>query len=234
MKRRGLLYEGKAKKLYETTDPELLWVEFKDDATALDGLKKESLPEKGILNKRISTIIFEMLEARGVKTHFVRSLDERVMLVKRLAIIPVEVIVRNLAAGSLSKKLGLAEGMPLKQTVIEFCLKSDELHDPMINHYHIYALELAAPEEMEQVEEQALLINSLLIPFFAERGITLVDFKLEFGRSGDTIILGDEISPDSCRLWDSASGEMLDKDRFRRDLGGVTDSYRQVLKRIGG
>ncbi len=234
MEKKGFLYEGKAKKIFETTDPDLLWVEYKDDATAFDGLKKDSLADKGVLNNRISAALFEMLTAKGIKTHFSRLLGDREMLVKRLEIIPVEIIVRNIAAGSLSKKLNIEEGTPMKKTVLEFCLKDDELHDPMINHYHIYALELATPAEMEHIEKQALLINEILIPYFQEIGITLVDFKLEFGRHHGAVILGDEISPDTCRFWDTASKEKLDKDRFRRDLGNITDAYREVLKRIEG
>lgn len=228
------LYEGKAKKIYRTDDPDYLLVEFKDDATAFDGIKKDSLADKGILNNRLSAIFFQLLEKNGIETHYLKTTSEREMLVKALEIIPVEVIVRNIAAGSMSKRLGIAEGIRLKKTVLEFSLKNDELHDPMINHYHIYALELANAEEMATIEKAALRVNEILIPFLEEKGITLVDFKLEFGRHQGRVILGDEISPDTCRFWDSSSGEKLDKDRFRRDLGGVVDAYREVLKRLEG
>jgi len=228
------LYEGKAKKIYRTDDPDYLLVEFKDDATAFDGIKKDSLADKGILNNRLSAIFFQLLEKNGIETHYLKTTSEREMLVKALEIIPVEVIVRNIAAGSMSKRLGIAEGIRLKKTVLEFSLKNDELHDPMINHYHIYALELANAEEMATIEKAALRVNEILIAFLEEKGITLVDFKLEFGRHQGKVILGDEISPDTCRFWDSSSGEKLDKDRFRRDLGGVVDAYREVLKRLEG
>jgi len=234
VEKREFLYEGKAKKMFRTEDPDLLVVEFKDDATAFDGEKKDQLADKGILNNRLSSIFFSYLEEQGVKTHYVNNLSEREMVVKALEIIPVEVIVRNIAAGSISKRLGIPEGMVLKKTVIEFSLKNDKLHDPMINHYHIYALDLARPEEMTVIEETALKINKILQPYLKEKGIVLVDFKLEFGRYKGEVILGDEISPDTCRFWDSGSGEKLDKDRFRRDLGGVMEAYREVLRRLEG
>ena len=234
MKKGEFLYEGKAKKIYRTDDPGLYLVEFKDDATAFDGVKKDSLADKGILNNRLSAIFFELLEEKGVETHFEKTVSEREMLVKSLEIIPVEVIVRNIAAGSLSKRLGIPEGTVMKKTVLEFSLKDDELHDPMINHYHIYAMDLAAPEEMAEIEKVALKVNELLVPYLRDKGITLVDFKLEFGRHGDKILLGDEISPDTCRFWDSSSQEKLDKDRFRRDMGGVVEAYREVLRRLEG
>jgi phosphoribosylaminoimidazole-succinocarboxamide synthase len=228
------LYEGKAKKVYKTDNPDQLLVEFKDDATAFDGVKKDRLADKGILNNKLSAIFFQLLEKNGIETHYIKTISEREMLVKALEIIPVEVIVRNLAAGSISKRLGIEEGTRLNKTVLEFSLKDDELHDPMINHYHIYALELAEAEEMAAIEEAALRVNEILIPYLQAKGITLVDFKLEFGRHRGKVILGDEISPDTCRFWDSSSGEKLDKDRFRRDLGGVVDAYREVLKRLEG
>lgn len=233
MEKAGVLYEGKAKKIFETSEPGYLWVEFKDDTTAFDGLKKELLDDKGALNNQISSIFLELLAANGIATHYERLLDDKNMLVKRLHIIPVEVIVRNIVAGSMSKRLGIPEGTLLKQPVIEYCLKSDELHDPMINLHHIYALELASEEEMKSIQEQTYLINDVLVPYLEERGIALVDFKLEFGRhSQEGVILGDEITPDSCRFWDISSGEKMDKDRFRRDLGGVTEAYREILKRL--
>jgi phosphoribosylaminoimidazole-succinocarboxamide synthase len=234
MQKGDFLYEGKAKKIYRTADPNQLLVEFKDDATAFDGVKKDRLQDKGILNNRLSAIFFELLEERGIETHYLETLSEREMLVKALEIIPIEVIVRNIAAGSISKRLGIEEGTKLNKTVLEFSLKDDALHDPMINHYHIYALELATAEEMTVIEKAALQINAILIPYLAQKGITLVDFKLEFGRHQGEVILGDEISPDTCRFWDSSSGEKLDKDRFRRDLGGVVDAYREVLRRLEG
>jgi phosphoribosylaminoimidazole-succinocarboxamide synthase len=234
VKRGEFLYEGKAKKMFRTDDPALLLVEFKDDATAFDGEKKDQLADKGILNNRLSEIFFSFLEKKGVKTHYMERLSDREMLVKALEIIPVEVIVRNIAAGSISKRLGIPEGMTLKKTVLEFSLKNDKLHDPMINNYHIYALDLATPEEMAVIEKEALKINELLQSYLKEKGIVLVDFKLEFGRHKGEVILGDEISPDTCRLWDSDSGEKLDKDRFRRDMGGVIEAYREVLQRLEG
>jgi phosphoribosylaminoimidazole-succinocarboxamide synthase len=228
------LYEGKAKKIFKTADPNQLLVEFKDDATAFDGVKKDRLQDKGILNNRLSAIFFQLLEKKGIETHYLETLNEREMLVKALEIIPVEVIVRNIAAGSISKRLGIEEGIKLKKTVLEFSLKDDALHDPMINHYHIYALDLATAEEMATIEKAALEINAILIPYLEQKGIRLVDFKLEFGRHQGRVILGDEISPDTCRFWDSSSGEKLDKDRFRRDLGGVVEAYREVLRRLEG
>jgi len=227
-------YEGKAKKIYKTDDPKQLLVEFKDDATAFDGVKKDRLQDKGILNNRLSAIFFRLLEEKGIETHYIETISEREMLVKALDIIPVEVIVRNIAAGNISKRLGIEEGIKLKKTVLEFSLKDDALHDPMINHYHIYALDLSTAEEMAVIEEAALHINTILIPYLEQKGLTLVDFKLEFGRHQGRVILGDEISPDTCRFWDSSSGEKLDKDRFRRDLGGVVDAYREVLRRLEG
>ncbi len=234
MKKDEFLYEGKAKKIFRTDDPSLVLVEFKDDATAFDGVKKDRLEDKGILNNRLSAIFFELLERNGIATHFEKTISEREMLVKALEIIPVEVIVRNVAAGSISKRLGIPEGTELKKTVLEFSLKDDELHDPMINHYHIYALGLAGPDEMAEIEKAALRINDIMVPYLEGKGITLVDFKLEFGRHKGKILLGDEISPDTCRFWDSSSKEKLDKDRFRRDMGGVVDAYREVLRRLEG
>jgi len=203
--KREMLYEGKAKKVFVTSEPELIWIEFKDDATAFDGVKKERIDEKGALNNSISTLLFEMLEREGVETQMVRKLSGTEMLAKKLEIIPVEVIVRNFATGSLSKRLGIEEGKELSPTVLEFCLKDDELHDPMLNRYHIFAMDLAAPEELVEMEKQALRINGILVPYLLEKGITLVDFKLEFGRYRDRIILGDEITPDTCRFWNTGT-----------------------------
>jgi len=232
MNKGELLYEGKAKKIYHTDDPLLLLVEFKDDATAFDGVKKDKLKNKGVLNNRLSAIFFKHLEENGVETHYLDMLSEREMLVKALEIIPVEVIVRNFAAGSMAKRLGIAEGTELEKTVVEFSLKDDALHDPMINHYHIYALDLATAEEMAAIEKSALQINSILTPYLKGKNLILADFKLEFGRHRGRILLGDEITPDTCRFWDSDSGDKLDKDRFRRDLGGVIEAYREVLRRL--
>ncbi|MGM0689535.1 MAG: phosphoribosylaminoimidazolesuccinocarboxamide synthase [Bacillota bacterium] len=234
MEKGEFLYEGKAKKIFRTEDPSLYLVEFKDDATAFDGVKKDRLEDKGILNNRLSAIFFKLLEKNGIETHFEKTVSEREMLVKALTIIPVEVIVRNIAAGSISKRLGIPEGTELKKTVLEFSLKDDELHDPMINHYHIYALDLATAPEMAEIERTALTINDIMVPYLREKGILLVDFKLEFGRHNGKVLLGDEISPDTCRFWDSSSKEKLDKDRFRRDMGGVVDAYREVLRRLEG
>lgn len=232
--KREMKYEGKAKRVYATDDSDKYIVEFKDDATAFDGKKKGTIHDKGILNNRISAHFFEMLEKQGIPTHFEKLLSDREMLVKAVEIIPVEVIVRNIAAGSLAKRLGLEEGTPMKRPVLEFCYKSDELGDPMINHYHIYALGLASEEEMKVIEDIALKVNSILVEYLKPRNIELVDFKLEFGRYKGRVILADEISPDTCRFWDADTREKLDKDRFRRDLGNVEEAYREVLKRLTG
>lgn len=228
-----MLYEGKAKKVYRTDDPNIYFINYKDDATAFNGQKKGTIASKGIINNKISGMLFQLLENHGVKTHLVKNVDDRSMLVKGVEIVPVEVIVRNIAAGTLAKRLGLEEGTPMKTTVLEFCLKSDELGDPMINDYHIAALELATLGEMEQIKEQALKINGILQGHLDKAGLILVDFKLEFGRTKDgEIILADEISPDTCRLWDKSTKEKLDKDRFRRDLGKVEDAYQEVFRRL--
>ena len=226
------LYEGKAKKIFRTDDHDLFWVEYKDDATAFDGKKKGSIADKGYFNNQISAIMFEYLREKGVDSHFVKLLSDREQLVKSLKIIPVEVIARNIAAGSLAKRLGLEEGTELKRPVLEFCYKSDELGDPMINEYHIAAMEWASQEEMDIIKEQSWKINEIQKNFFETKGIILVDFKLEFGRYQGNVLLGDEISPDTCRFWDAETREKLDKDRFRRDLGGVEDAYREVLRRL--
>ncbi len=226
------LYEGKAKIIYSTDDPDLVVLYFKDEATAFDGKKKGIIESKGVVNNRMSSRIFEYLEERGVRTHFVKMLSEREMLVRRLEIIPVEVIVRNVVAGSLAKRMGVEEGTPLKETVLELYYKSDPLGDPMINEYHIKAFGLAEEDELRVMKETALRVNDLLKPFFDERGIILVDFKLEFGRHRGDILLGDEITPDGCRLWDRETKEKMDKDRFRRDLGRVEEAYRDVLEKV--
>lgn len=232
MKKNEMLYEGKAKKIYNTDDKDIFVVEYKDDATAFNGLKKDVLESKGVLNNAIASIFFEMLESKGIPTHFIKKIDERNMLVKSLEIVPIEVVVRNITAGSLAKRLGMEEGIPLAKTVVEFYYKDDELGDPMINNYHIAAMDLCTPEELAKMEELGLKINEILVPYLGERNIELVDFKLEFGRHKGEIILGDEISPDTCRFWDKETKEKMDKDRFRRDLGNVMDAYIEVLKRL--
>lgn len=232
MEKIRLLYEGKAKKVYSTEKDKEYIVYFKDDATAGNGLKKGSIGEKGRINNRISSTLFEALEKQGIATHYIKRLNDREMLVKAVDIIPLEVLVRNVSAGSLSKRLGLEEGLELDGTVVEFCYKKDELGDPMINEDHIRILNIAASNEVSQIREMALRINVALIEIFQELDIQLVDFKLEFGRYGDQILLADEISPDTCRLWDIHTGEKLDKDRFRRDLGKVEEAYLEVLGRL--
>jgi len=227
-----LIYEGKAKRVYRTDDQDFYVMEFKDDATAFNGQKRGTIEGKGDINNKISTILFKMLEEKGIKTHFTDLLSDREMLVRAVKILPLEVIVRNLAAGSMAKRLGLEEGTKLKCPVLEFCLKSDELGDPMINAYHALALGLATKEEIAFVEEVSFKVNEELSRFFLDKGIILVDFKLEFGRFKGEILLADEISPDTCRFWDAKTLEKLDKDRFRRDLGNVEEAYREILNRI--
>ena len=228
------LYEGKAKRIYRTDDPDLYLVEYKDDATAFNGAKKGTIQNKGVLNNQISGVFFRMLEERGIPTHFVELVSDREMLVKTLEIIPVEVVVRNIAAGSLAKRLGLAEGTVLSLPVLEYYYKSDELGDPMINDYHIRALGLASREQMERIRDIALAVNSIMLEYLADKNIDLVDFKLEFGMHQGEVILGDEISPDTCRFWDHHTREKLDTDRFRRDLGNVEEAYEEVFKRLTG
>lgn len=228
-----LLYEGKAKKVWRTADAERLIVEYKDDATAFNAQKRGTIGGKGAVNNAVSSRLFELLAESGVPTHLLRRLNAREQLVAAVEIIPVEVIVRNRAAGSFAKRYGAEEGLELEPIVIEWCYKSDELGDPPMNDSTAVALGFASEEELAVMFELAAAVNDILTPFFGERGLELVDFKLEFGRSGDgRIILADEISPDTCRLWDSASGERLDKDRFRRDLGGVEEAYQEVLRRV--
>ncbi|WAM34848.1 phosphoribosylaminoimidazolesuccinocarboxamide synthase [Caldicellulosiruptor morganii] len=228
-----LLYEGKAKKIYETDNPDIVIVEYKDDATAFDGTKKGIIKEKGIINNRVSNHFFKLLESKGIPTHFVEEIDERKTAVKKVEIIPVEVIVRNIAAGSLCNRLGLEEGVVLKRPVLEFCYKNDALHDPQINQYHILALRLATEEEVDRITEYSFKVNQVLREYLKEVNIDLVDFKLEFGRYKGEIILADEISPDTCRFWDMNTKEKLDKDRFRRDLGNIEEAYKEVLRRLG-
>ena len=227
------IYEGKAKKVYKTDDPELYIVDYKDDATAFNGLKKGTIAGKGVINNQMSNRLMQMIEQKGVPTHFVKELSERETLVKKVSIVPLEVIVRNIAAGSFSKRYGVDEGMVFEEPVIEFSYKNDALGDPLLNTDHALALKVATRAEIDTIKRYALQVNSILKAFWAECGVTLVDFKLEFGKTADgSIILADEISPDTCRLWDSATGEKLDKDRFRRDLGGVEETYAEIMKRI--
>lgn len=222
------IYEGKAKILYETDDPSLLIQYFKDDATAFNAQKRGTIQNKGVMNNKISSVIFTHLEKHGVQTHFVKQLSDREMLVKKLEIVPVEVVMRNIVAGSLSKRMGIEEGVVLAEPVLEWYYKSDSLGDPMINCGHIKAFRLATQSEMDDIRGYAFKVNDFLIKYFDEIGIKLVDFKLEFGRHNGKILLGDEITPDGCRLWDKETNEKLDKDRFRRDLGGVEDAYKRV------
>ncbi|MGC2872981.1 phosphoribosylaminoimidazolesuccinocarboxamide synthase [Ihubacter sp. mB4P-1] len=229
------LYEGKAKKVYATTDKNLCIVSYKDDATAFNGLKKGTITGKGAINNRVTNFLMKMLEEKGIPTHFVEELNERETVVKKVSIIPLEVIVRNIAAGSLAKRLGLEEGYKLKRPVLEFSYKNDDLGDPMVNDYHILAMEYATDAELDAIKSYALKINEILASYLKDDNIELIDFKLEFGKTADgQIVLADEISPDTCRFWDTVTHEKLDKDRFRRDLGGVEDAYEEVLKRLMG
>ena len=235
MKKTQQLYEGKAKKVYATETEGLYIVDYKDDATAFNGEKKGTIVGKGVINNRVTNNLMRMLEAEGIPTHFVEELSERETVVKAVTIVPLEVIVRNIAAGSLSKRLGIPEGTKLARTVLEYSYKDDSLGDPMINDYHVLAMQLATEEELETIANYAFRINGILSKYFLELNIELVDFKLEFGKLADgTIVLADEISPDTCRLWDSTTHEKLDKDRFRRDMGGVEDAYREILRRLMG
>ena len=228
------LYEGKAKKVFATSDPDIVIVDYKDDATAFNGLKKGQIQGKGVINNRVSNHIMRMLEKEGIPTHLVEELSDRETAVRKVEIVPLEVIVRNIAAGSLSKRLGLPEGTKLAATVLEYSYKNDDLGDPMVNEYHIAAMQLATPEEVATITDYAQRINRILTAYLADLNIELVDFKLEFGRYHGQIILADEISPDTCRFWDSTTHEKLDKDRFRRDMGGVEDAYHEIMKRLMG
>ena len=233
MNKGEMLYEGKAKRVYATEDPKLLIVSYKDDATAFNGLKKGTIAGKGVINNQMSNALMRLLEKKGVPTHFVEELSERETLVKKVQIVPLEVIIRNIAAGSFSKHYGVPEGTLLKAPTIEFSYKNDDLGDPLINEYHVVALDLATKEEIETIKTYAFRVNEELKAFWLTCGVTLVDFKLEFGRLSDgTIVLADEISPDTCRLWDSKTNEKLDKDRFRRDLGGVEEAYQEIMARL--
>lgn len=230
----SLIYEGKAKKVFATTDPDLVIQEFKDDATAFNGLKKGQIADKGVVNNTISSALFTLLESKGIPTHYVRKLSDREMLIKRLTILPVELVVRNVAAGSLVKRYGIKEGMVLDQPVIECYYKNDSLGDPLMNDDHVVMFGLATREQLAAIKKQALHINQILTAFFLERRLKLVDFKLEFGVHKNQILLGDEISPDTCRFWDAVTNEKMDKDRFRFDLGLVEETYQEVLSRITG
>lgn len=227
------LYEGKAKKVFKTDDPELLIVDYKDDATAFNGEKKGTIMGKGVVNNRMTNHVFAKLEEAGVPTHLVKELSDRETLVKKVTIVPLEVIVRNVAAGSFSKRMGVAEGTELLCPILEFSYKNDDLGDPLINDYHALALRLATKEEIEKIKELAFKVNDVLKEYFMEIGVELIDFKLEFGRYKGQIILADEISPDTCRFWDAKTGEKLDKDRFRRDMDDVDKGYREMMKRMG-
>lgn len=235
MEKRDMLYEGKAKKVFKTDDPNLYVIEYKDDATAFNGQKRDQIAGKGELNNKISALFFELLRSKGLDSHYVKRLSDREQLVRRVTIIPLEVVVRNIAAGSLAKRLGWEEGRELPRPVVEFYYKSDELGDPLINESHIAVLGVATPEQLDDITTQALKINEILTAYLRARNILLVDFKLEFGLDAEgRVLLADEISPDTCRFWDATTREKLDKDRFRRDLGGVEEAYEEVLHRLGG
>ncbi|WP_091837126.1 phosphoribosylaminoimidazolesuccinocarboxamide synthase [Marininema halotolerans] len=235
MKRGELLYEGKAKKVYLTDDPDQVWVAYKDDATAYNAQKRGSIQDKGQWNNRISARLFQYLGEKGISHHFIKELSATEQLVKRVSIIPLEVIVRNIAAGSLAKRLGMDEGVRFSKPVLEFCYKNDQLGDPLINDDHIATLGLASNVQLAQMKEVSLLVNRFLSEKMGQCGITLVDFKLEFGLDGEgKLVLADEISPDTCRFWDKESGKRLDKDRFRRDLGDVEEAYHEIWSRLGG
>ncbi|MTI46723.1 phosphoribosylaminoimidazolesuccinocarboxamide synthase [Sporosalibacterium faouarense] len=232
MMKKDMIYEGKAKKVFKTDDSKRYIVGYKDDATAFNGEKKGTIVGKGIINNKMSALVFKLLEGRGIPTHFIDILNDREMMVKAVEILPLEVIVRNVAAGSLAKRLGIDEGTEMKEPVLEFCYKNDDLGDPMINEYHIKAIDLATEEQIQLIKRYSLKINEILKRFFIERNIKLVDFKLEFGTHDGEVILADEVSPDTCRLWDADTNKKLDKDRFRRDLGDVEEAYNEVLGRI--
>ena len=233
MEKRNQLYEGKAKKVFATDDPALVIVSYKDDATALDGLKKGTIAGKGVVNNKMSDFLFALLEKNGIPTHFVEELNDREALVRKVSIVPLEVIIRNISAGSFAKRYGVEEGIVFAEPTIEFSYKNDELHDPLINSYHALALGLATKDEIETIKSMAFRVNDILREYFLRLNVKLVDFKLEFGRLPDgRIVLADEISPDTCRFWDAVTGEKLDKDRFRRDMGGVEEAYAEIMKRL--
>ena len=229
------LYEGKAKKVFKTDDPEVLMVDYKDDATAFNGEKKGTIQSKGIINNRVTNHLMKMLEEQGIPTHLIKDISDRETLVKKVTIVPLEVIIRNVAAGSFSKRYGVEEGKELLAPTLEFSLKNDDLGDPLINSYHVLALGLATQEEIDTIAKYAFKVNEILRKYLLDLGIKLIDFKLEFGKTSDgTIVLADEISPDTCRFWDKDTNEKLDKDRFRRDMGGVENAYEEIMKRLMG
>lgn len=235
MDQREQMYEGKAKKVFATDDPELCIVSYKDDATAFNGQKKGTIRGKGVVNNKMSNYLMQELEKVGVPTHYVEELNERETVVRRVSIVPLEVIIRNVAAGSFSKRLGVAEGTALKTTILEFCYKDDDLGDPMVNDYHILAMGYATKEDLDTIKELTFKINDFLKDFFKKINVDLIDFKIEFGKTSDgKILLADEISPDTCRFWDATTHEKLDKDRFRRDMGNVEDAYQEMMRRIFG
>lgn len=235
MKKTDMMYEGKAKKVFATDNPELFIVSYKDDATAFNGLKKGTIVGKGAINNRVTNFLMKMLEEKGIPTHFVEEINDRETIVKKVSIVPLEVIVRNIAAGSLAKRLGLPEGTKMNKTVLEYSYKNDELGDPMVNEYHILAMDYCTKDELDLIASYSLKINEILMEYLKKANLELIDFKLEFGKTSDgTIVLADEISPDTCRFWDSTTGEKLDKDRFRRDLGGVEEAYTEILRRLIG
>ena len=235
MEIKEMLYEGKAKQVFATENPDIVMVHYKDDATAFNGLKKGTITGKGVINNRVTNFMMKKLEAAGIPTHFVEELNDRDTLVKKVSIVPLEVIIRNISAGSFAKRFGVEEGIVFEHPTIEYSYKNDDLGDPMINTAQALALKLATPEEIETIRTMAFKVNDIMKAFFQEVGVDLVDFKLEFGRLSDgTIVLADEISPDTCRFWDSKTHEKLDKDRFRRDLGGVEDAYVEMRRRIFG
>ena len=228
------LYEGKAKKVFATSDPELVIVDYKDDATAFNGEKKGTIVGKGVINNKMTNFMFSMLEKEGVPTHLVEELSDRETLVKKVSIVPLEVIIRNVAAGSFSKRMGVEEGKALLTPILEYSYKNDDLGDPFINDYYALALGIATKEELDTIAKYAFKVNEFMLKYFKEIGIDLIDFKIEFGRFKGQILLADEISPDTCRFWDSKTHEKLDKDRFRRDMGGVEDAYKEMMKRVLG
>jgi phosphoribosylaminoimidazole-succinocarboxamide synthase len=234
MKKLEQIYEGKAKKVFLTDDPTIVIVDYKDDATAFNGLKKGTIHGKGVVNNKVSNHFFRLLEKSGIPTHFIEQLSDRETAVKRVEILPVEVIVRNRAAGSFSKRMGVPEGTELQCTILEYSYKNDALGDPFINSYYIRALGLATDAEMEKVKEYSFRVNDILRKYLLDLGIELIDFKLEFGRFNGTVVLADEISPDTCRFWDKQSGKKLDKDRFRQDLGEIEEAYREIILRLMG
>ena len=233
MKKVEMLYEGKAKKVYTTEDPDVLIVDYKDDATAFDGQKKGTIVGKGAINNRMTNHIFKLFEKDGIPTHYIEELSDRETAVKKVEIIPLEVIIRNITAGSFAKKMGVEEGIVLKRPTMEFSYKNDDLHDPFINRYYALALDLATEEEIDTIEKYAFQVNEIMKKYFDSLGFDLVDFKIEFGRYKGQVILADEVSPDTCRLWDKETHEKLDKDRFRRDMGNVEDAYNEVFRRLG-